>query len=215
MNKLPTEIIFAIVLALLTLVPKVGWLFGFVAIILAIDSLVKIRDKKFENGKWIAIAALILAVVLIVVKIVLTITGVITTVGEFSNLNYEDAVEKCKTTSEDYEAICYMGIIVMHSNDSRVLDGQTCELPKLDETKAICFTMIAGVTNNTQICSRISLENVQLQSDFNNYCLALASKDASYCANIVTVNIKSECIQQALKLKIRADPSLLTKNEVK
>lgn len=205
-----TRSIIALVLAILTTVPWIGYIFGVAGVILAIDTLISLKKAKLRKGKAFAISALIIVPVIMLIKIMIFLayvfSGVFSSVADFSQLGYEDAVIKCEEQTGDLQTACYMGLLVLHSNDTRVKSGETCYGIKLEEAKTACFTFVAALTNNTKICEEITISGSPTETwDIRNYCLAMIAQDSSYCEYISDSKIKLRCTSETTQRRIEKD----------
>ena len=202
--------IISFILAILTATPMIGYIFGLASIILAIDLLVSLNKEKNKRGKALAISALVITASIVLIKIIVFFTslfgGIIGAVGNFSQLSYEDAVVKCKEQAGDLQTTCYMGLIVLHANDTRVKSGETCYNIGLDESRATCFSFVAALTNNTKMCEEIKLkENLQETFDMRNYCFAMITNKGDYCGYISDSAAKLKCESEIMKRKMGKD----------
>jgi len=194
----------ALIFAVLTVVPWVGYLFGLVSVILAIDSLVQLKKDKTKKGKVLAIFALIITVIIVVIKISIFLTslfsGFFQTVANFSQLSYENAFEECKKQEENRQVVCYIGLFILHANDTRVTSGETCYNIKFDDARTTCYLFVAGLTNNTEFCKKIEIkDNPQETLDMRNQCFAMITKDAIYCEYILNITTKFDCKSEIMK----------------
>ncbi|HZX45403.1 MAG TPA: hypothetical protein VFF28_07015 [Candidatus Nanoarchaeia archaeon] len=191
----------AVILALLAIIPWVGYLFGLAAIILGIDCLIK------EKKKGLAIAALVISIIIISVKISIAITGLLSgflqPIAEFSQLDYEQALNKCQSQEGDLQSVCYAGLVLLHINDTRVESGDACINITADKTRVECLAFTAIMTNNTDLCLRIEAYDMQETTDAKNYCIAMVTNDELYCSYISDYSQKLSCIQGLKKDQIR------------
>jgi len=197
-----TKAVIAFVLAFLTLIPWIGYVSGIASIILSIDFLVELRDRKDKKGKALAILALIITASIVLFKVFLLLGGLFHSVEEFSRLSYEDAILKCEQQKESFQETCYMGLLMLHSNDSRVTSGETCLNIAQNKIQVFCYSFVASLTNDTKMCERIEVENgLQETNDARNYCFAAVTKDMTWCGHILDPASKLKCVSDIEKNK--------------
>lgn len=207
------ESLLALVFALLVLVPQIGYLFGFIALILSIDVLAKTKKGRIKKptsetkkAKLFAIIAIITTFLIIILKIlffVTTVIGPLTQIlSDFSQLNYEDALTKCQSQEEKTQEVCYVGLALFHANDTRVTSGKTCQQIESEEVKTACFSFVAGMTINPEICQKISDQSPKY-SDARNHCLALTTGEAIHCNQIFDPKTKMKCTSDLAQQKIK------------
>jgi len=193
------SVIVALILSILTIIPKIGFLFGLAGIIFAIDYLVKLKNNKKEKGKNIAILAIIITSVIIIIKIFLLTSSLTQKIADFAQLDYEEALIECNNQNEDNQVICFIGLITIHSNDSRVQSGETCEGIISEEGKTACYVMVASLANNTEMCNKIRLDDPIAEEELKNYCLAITTKNPVYCNMINNTQIRTRCTTDLLQ----------------
>jgi len=207
------ESLLALVFAILVLIPQIGYLLGFIAIILSIDILTKTKKGRIKKPtsetkrvKLFAIIAIITTFLIVLLKIIFFVTTTISPltqiVSDFSQLNYEDALTKCQTQEEKTQGACYVGLIIFHLNDTRVTSGETCQQIKSINDQAYCLLFTAAQTKNIELCHQISDQSVE-SLDTKNHCLAILAQDVSYCENIADPQKKGQCVSETTQQKVR------------
>jgi hypothetical protein len=164
------------------------------AIILGIVALVKIRRQPSLDGKWLAVAGIVLGVIVLIFHIwllVVFITGFfkgIAIVGDISssltrleNLTFEEGYATCLTEPPDLQT-------------GELEPSQQAEIDEL-----VCFSLVANIhplylaPPNDPFCGSLTCESVR------QICMGAMHNDPAYCDQLA-VEQRDACLEMVQRL---------------
>jgi hypothetical protein len=109
------------------------------------------------------------------------------------SMSLDDGLATCNQKEGIFRDGCINMVAIAHFNESAVKSGDVCMQINDEEMKFKCVFVMATVNKNTELCMNFA------NTDAQNYCLAFAADDLSYCDKIVNTQLKTNCMSKPQK----------------